>query len=124
MNLKELRPPQENERGFALVHESTEWSEVLCAFGDLDLSCAGELQSAITRYVNGRLPLVIDLEFCDYLDSTVLRVLVRAFRTSPERLGIIVPQKARIARIFEMTSLDRTLGVAKSRADARERFSA
>jgi anti-anti-sigma factor len=107
-----------------LVHERTEWAELLCAFGELDISLAGQLQSAITRHLNGRLPLVLDLQFCEYLDSTILRVLVRAFRTAPQRFCLVVPEAARIARIFAMTRLDQTLGVAKSRDEVRERLSA
>jgi len=123
MNLDELTSDaQKNGRSFALVHERCEWAEVLSAFGEFDISLAGELQSAITRHINGELPLVIDLGYCDYLDSTILRVLVRTFRTAPERLGIVVPDNARISRVFQMTRLDRTLGVAKTRDELRERF--
>lgn len=123
MNLEELGPrTQQNGRSFALVHERVDWAEVLSACGEFDISLAGEFQAAIGRHLAGKLPLVIDLGFCEYLDSTILRVLVRTFRTFPKRLGIVVPIGSRVARIFEMTRLDMTLGIAKSRDELRERL--
>lgn len=123
MNLNELSPDVRRDgRTFALVHERIAWAEVLSAFGEFDLSVADELQAAIAAQLRGTLPLVLDLTFCDYLDSTILRVLVRTMRAGTERVGIIVPRSSRIYRIFEMTRLDEMLQVAYSRDELHERF--
>jgi anti-anti-sigma factor len=110
-----------NGRTFALVHERLAWAEALSAFGEFDLSVADELQNAIQGYLHSDLPLMLDLTFCDYLDSTILRVLVHSFRDAPGRFGIVVPPNARIGRIFAMTRLDSTLNVVSSREELRAR---
>lgn len=114
-------PPRDG-RIYALVHEQADWAEILSAFGEFDLSVADELQATIDGHLSGTRPLVLDLAFCEYLDSTILRVLVRTMRTSGWRVAIIVPRSARVRRIFEMTRLDDALAIYADRDEARQRL--
>lgn len=123
MNLNELSGTNNSDGcTYALVHEQEDWAEIVSAFGEFDLSVAGDLQTTIDRHMRSRLPLVLDLEYCDYLDSTILRVFVRTARGSRHRLGIVVPPGARVRRIFEMTQLDSALPVHANREEARRWF--
>jgi anti-anti-sigma factor len=72
--------------------------------------------------LNGGGPLVLDMEFCDYLDSTILSVLVRSMRVWGWRMAIVVPSAARIRRIFELTRLDDALPIFANRDEARLRL--
>lgn len=119
MNLNEIPSTQKDGCTYALVHEREDWAEIVSAFGELDLSVADDLQSTIDHHMCGGLPLVVDLEFCEYLDSTILRVFVRTARSSRHRVGFVVPRSARVRRIFEMTQLDSALPVHADRSEAR-----
>lgn len=64
--------------------------------------------------------LVADLGRVSFLDSTALGVVVRAVREVVDRGGharVVLPETM-ARRIFEITTLDRVLPVASSRAEA------
>ena len=107
---------------YALIHHREDWAEILSAFGELDLSVADELEAAIAGRLRGMRPVGLDFEYCQYIDSTILRVLVRANRTAADRLWLVVPPGARVRRIFEMTRLDQALAVVDSRDGLRDRL--
>jgi anti-anti-sigma factor len=120
MNLNELPAgaPRDGKM-YALIHQREDWADVLSAFGELDLSVAGDFEEAIASRLRGNRPLVVDFEFCNYIDSTILRVLVHTNRSARERFWVIVPPSARIHRIFELTRLNEALGILYSRDEAR-----
>ncbi len=91
-------------------------------FGEFDLSVADELREAIALHLRSRLPLVLDLAYCEYLDSTILSVFVRLAKAEPARLGFVVPLGARVRRIFDMTHLSDALPLVPSRDDLRPRL--
>jgi anti-anti-sigma factor len=105
-----------------LIHERLAWAEVLRACGEFDLASASDLESAIAGALRTTLPLILDLAACQYIDSTILRVLVHAVREAPGRVGIIVPPDARIRRIFEMTGLHVLLPIAGSALELQARM--
>jgi anti-anti-sigma factor len=58
--------------------------------------------------------VVVDLSGCTYLDSTCLNVLVRAKKALNDRLHVVVPQTAKIHRIFQVSGLEGPLNVVNS----------
>ena len=92
---------------------------VLRATGELDAFSAPDLEGAFAE-LDGLDRVVVDLAAVSFLDSTALGTLVREVRRV-ERLGasvrVVLPDGA-ARRIFEITTLDRVLPVAQSRADA------
>src|SRR5918995_242274 len=68
------------------------------------------------------LRLVVDLARVSFLDSTALGAVVRSLREIDKRGGkaLIVLPRSSARRIFELTTLDRALPVAESRARALE----
>lgn len=92
---------------------------VVSAGGELDAYAAPDLSQAFTS-VAGEDRIVVDLETVSFLDSTALGIVVRAIREIDERHGrcLIVLPAGSARRIFEITTLDRVLAVAPSRADA------
>jgi len=92
---------------------------VVTAAGELDAYAAPDLSNAFTS-VAGEDRIVVDLETVSFLDSTALGVVVKAIREVDERRGrslIVLPAGA-ARRIFEITTLDRVLATAPSRAYA------
>jgi anti-anti-sigma factor len=92
---------------------------VVAGGGELDAYAAPDLSQAFTS-VAGEDRIVVDLETVSFLDSTALGIIVGAVREVNERRGrsLIVLPAGPARRIFEITTLDRVLAVAPSRADA------
>ena len=82
---------------------------VLTLRGELDLATVPLLQEHLDRAVRGRGTVVIDLSGLRFIDSSGLRVLVRAerqLRASGGRLVLVRGPRAG-RRVFELTGLDR-----------------
>jgi anti-anti-sigma factor len=107
-----------------LHNESLIWAEVLAVKGELDIAAAQWFSDAIAAKLGGDLPLIVDLSGCEYLDSTILNVLIRAANSAPNRVGVVVPADSRLRRIFHITGLEDALRLSGSRDDLQVRFSA
>ena len=92
---------------------------VVTAGGELDAYAAPDLYAAFSS-VAGEDRVVVDLETVSFLDSTALGIIVKTIREVDERHGnsMIVLPAGPARRIFEITTLDRVLAVAPSRAHA------
>ena len=92
---------------------------VVAAGGELDAYAAPDLSDAFASVAEED-RVVVDLETVSFLDSTALGIVVRAMREVDERRGtcLIVLPAGPARRIFEITTLDRVLAVAPSRAYA------
>jgi anti-sigma B factor antagonist len=92
---------------------------VVAARGELDAYDAPDLETAFAD-IGGELRVAVDLAAVSFLDSTALGAIVRSVRELTERGGeamVVLPSGA-ARRIFEITTLDRALPVAESRAQA------
>lgn len=98
--------------------EHHEHAAVVSVAGEIDAFVAPELEEAFGRVAES--PLVVaDLDRVSFLDSTALGVVVRAAQSASEERALRVVLPAGTARrIFEITTLDRVLPVAASRAEA------
>jgi anti-anti-sigma factor len=94
---------------------------VLVGEGELDAYTAPALADAVSASETGPgARLVVDLSRVSFMDSTALGVLVRIVRAVVAGGGaarVVLPETA-ARRIFEITTLDRALPVAVSRAEA------
>jgi anti-anti-sigma factor len=81
---------------------------VLTLRGELDLASVEALQEQLNRVMRGREAVAIDLSGLTFIDSSGLRMLVRAeqeLRASGGRL-VLVPGPRAVHRTFELTGLD------------------
>ena len=108
----------------ALAHESPGWAEVLSVKGELDIAAAKCFAEMIASKLEGDLPVIVDFSGCEYLDSTILNVLIRAANAAPDRVGVVVPDGSRVRRIFRITGLEDALRLCESRDALQVRFSA
>jgi len=89
----------------AIILESRPEGEVLHVFGEVDLTSVDELRSAIDKAAASGPHVIVDLEPCTYIDSTILSVLMRASDTYAGRFQIVVPPSGIVRRVFTITSL-------------------
>jgi anti-anti-sigma factor len=74
--------------------------------GELDLAVAGELDEALGRAI-GVEQVCISLDGCEFIDSTGIAVIVRAYSKSKERgdrIGV-VGCSGQVQRVLKMTGL-------------------
>lgn len=85
---------------------------VVAVHGELDLHAADELRRALGA--DGR-RLIVDLVGTTFVDSTALGIIAAAARGADVSVVVSDP---RIARIFQLTGLDRSVTVEGSLAEA------
>jgi anti-sigma B factor antagonist len=105
----------------AVERSRVDGCQLLAVEGELDIATAPRLLTALNEAVAQlKLPLVVDLSKVDFMDSTGLALLINLHRRV-RRLGqgfAIVCPTARIAQVFEVTDMTRTLRVCVDRASA------
>lgn len=95
---------------------------VVSAQGELDAYEAPHLSAALAQAALAEGGVVVDLQEVSFMDSTALGVVVRAVRELGEtgrRVRVVLP-RGTARRVFEITTVDRVLPVAGSRALALE----
>jgi len=89
--------------------------------GEHDLSTREVLAGALQRAA-AHSNVVVDLSLCTFMDSTVINVLISTANTvaaGGERLALVIPpEQRRVARVAEMTGLDKLLAVYETREAA------
>ena len=102
-----------------IVLDTNERAAVVTASGELDAFVADDLTGAF-RGAGASSRVLVDLSAVSFMDSTALGLLVRAVRDIGEGGGLVrvVLPAGTARRIFELTTLDRVLPVADSRAQA------
>ena len=90
------------------VREEHSGITVLHIFDEVDQATAELLEAEIFGSGN-EWPPILDFTECRFIDSSVIAVLVRAYKRFGSRLGIVVPKGTPVARVLEITRLDRRL---------------
>jgi anti-sigma B factor antagonist len=93
-------------RGFGLAEADIEaGAREICVEGELDLAVADQLQDAIDR--SAAALTVINLEACDFIDSTGIAVIVRAHREKAGDGARVVAHSPNdgVRRILALTGL-------------------
>ena len=100
------------------MHETLEGAQIVHIFGEVDLSSARELESEVTKAAATGELVVIDLLACEYIDSTVISVLIRADKALGSRLRIAVREHSLVDRVLQLTALRDILPVFPSLSQA------
>jgi anti-sigma B factor antagonist len=94
---------------------------VVSVIGELDQSTAPGLREALASSVaDATGPILVDLNDCEFIDSTGLSLLVETKRRLEEQqksFGVCCPD-ADVRRLLELTGIDRALGLYDSRDEA------
>lgn len=103
--------PPRAARGGPLRVDSTSDADtyLLVLHGECDLSTVDQLRDAFDRALRSPCPeVVVDLEFCAFIDSIGIRSLLgldRRVRQTPGRELRILPGPRSVQRIFEISGL-------------------
>ena len=95
---------------------------VIAVRGELDLSTAPDLDGPLTAAVDGGgASVLIDLAECEFIDSTGIALIVRAWQQldgngSSGRLAICSPND-QVRRVLDVSGLDQSIPVHASRDD-------
>lgn len=87
----------------------------LLVAGELDLTNAGELETAVAEAAAGGSPVALDLSEVTFVDSAALHALFRSSRTlGPHGFGLVVPTGSPLERSFEIVGLPKLVPVRRS----------
>jgi len=96
---------------------------VVSVRGELDLSTAPELEGPLDQVLeSGSGSVLIDLTSCEFIDSTGIALIVRAWQRLDSgengRALVICCQNDQVRRVLEITGLELSIPVHGSRDDA------
>jgi len=94
--------------------------------GELDLSTAAELEEPLEEAIRDTdATVVIDLGDCQFIDSTGLALIVRAWQRIDAAAGnggggglVLCCQNEQVRRVLEVTGLEHSLRVFETREEA------
>jgi anti-sigma B factor antagonist len=91
--------------------------------GDIDIGTVNDLEEpVITAIEHGQRPVILDLSECSFIDSSGVRLLLRAYRLLHPNGGqfrlMAVVARDHVARMLRLTALDSVFPVVASRAEA------
>lgn len=91
--------------------------------GEHDLSTAGGLREELDRALGEGCSVVVDLSSATFIDSSVVRVLVHAHRSTADREGqsvtVVAPAAGTPARVLDLMGAPNVLAVVESHREAR-----
>ena len=90
---------------------------VLQLAGEHDLSTVPAIEAAFERVAETGTTVVADLSEASFIDSTVIRTLVR-FTEQGATLLLVVPERGAVRRVLELTGVSKLLPVFETRAAA------
>jgi len=86
---------------------------VVVVRGELDLGTAPELEGPLEEAVGANEPLLIDLSECEFIDSTGIAMIVRAWQQLADGDGdggsgrvVICSANEQVRRVLEITGLE------------------
>ena len=107
---------------FELTDESLDDTTHLIAVrGEVHVSTAPEFSERLNDAIaTGKTGVVIDMTDVEFIDSTGLSVLLNALRRVTRQQGslALVVSNPTVLRLFEITRLDSTFDIARTREDA------
>jgi anti-sigma B factor antagonist len=95
--------------------------------GDIDIATVGDLEEPVIEAIrDGQRPVILDLSECVFIDSSGIRLLLRAhhgLRDANGRNGgdstlLAVIARDHVARMLRLTAVDKVIPVVPSRAEA------
>jgi anti-sigma B factor antagonist len=94
---------------------------VVAVRGELDLSTAPDLEGPLEAALDGgEAPILIDLSECEFIDSTGIAMIVRAWQQldgDEQRAGqlVIANRNDQVQRVLEISGLNLTIPIHPSR---------
>jgi anti-anti-sigma factor len=105
------------------VGEFKHGTRVISVRGELDLSTAPDLEGPLDQALDsGKGSVLIDLSRCEFIDSTGIALIVRAWQRLDSgengRLLVLCSQNDQVRRVLEITGLELSIPVHQTRDEA------
>jgi anti-anti-sigma factor len=97
---------------------------VVTVKSDIDIANAETFRRYLSEASANMAALVVSLEDCPYIDSSGLRPLLGFAAARPDAFFVVVPRRASIRRIFDVTHLDEVIDVCESLPEALAKIDA
>lgn len=96
---------------------------VVAVRGELDLGTAPELEDPLAEAIGANEPLLIDLSECEFIDSTGIAMIVRAWQQlangdAASGRVVICSANEQVRRVLEITGLEVSIPIHSSREAA------
>jgi anti-sigma B factor antagonist len=100
--------------GLLTVTQSDDGAQVCVALtGELDLSNAESLETALAEAIDSGKKVLIDLSRLEFLDSTGLALIVRTLgRSDAERFSFVPSKSSAVCRLLNITGLDEQMVIS------------
>ena len=93
--------------------------------GELDLNTASQLEEPLQRALDAEAPVLIDLSGCEFIDSTGIALIVRAWQRldrdgngdSGEHM-VLCCANDQVQRLLELTGVKSSISIFEKRDDA------
>jgi len=95
-----------------------EESIVFAFAGDHDHSTIPETEPRILAATNGQPHVVFDLSNANFVDSSMIALLIRHWKALGRRMEVVVPAACKARRLFSVTGLDAYFNLSETVADA------
>jgi anti-anti-sigma factor len=99
---------------------------VIAIRGELDLSTAADLEGPLEDVVSsGDAPVLIDLSGCEFIDSTGIALIVRAWQRLDQSADgegsgrvVICSDNDQVRRVLEITGIELSIPIHRTRDEA------
>ena len=97
---------------------------VIAVRGELDLNTAPELETPLDKALAGPTPIVVNLTECEFIDSTGVALLVRAWQrvsdngASSDTRFVICCANSQVARLLQITGVESSIPLRETLDDA------
>ncbi|HWB68440.1 MAG TPA: STAS domain-containing protein [Solirubrobacterales bacterium] len=109
---------------FAVDSDRVDAIDVIAVTGELDMNTAAELREPLDTALSEHGPLLIDLSSCEFIDSTGIALIVRAWQQlggenggDPARFALC-GLNDQVRRVLELTGLKASIETHPSREEA------
>jgi anti-sigma B factor antagonist len=93
--------------------------------GELEISTVEQLADPAEVAIRAGCPLVLDLSECSFIDSTVLRFVLRTHRALSavgEAMAVVSGDNSHLRKLLSITAIDLSVPVFATREEAIERL--
>ena len=95
-------------------------AHILHVFREVDIATADALKAHITQTPLDCSQLILELSETEYIDSSVIRVLLHARKVFGDRFSVVAAGGSSLRRVLEITGIDRLMSIHLSLALALE----
>ena len=114
---------QSSEAPQALAEPETRAEEedgvaIIAVDGEFDLARKPDFTAALEEALAREAPLVVDLEHCEFIDSTGIALLVRAYRLAANRGFALAASGPQVHRVLDLVGIREQLPTYETRLDS------